>query len=383
MTSSHRYFTSTAVFLNEVIKLAICIWVALWDRRKIDGSMTPLSHSLHHLYSDVFRADNWKLAIPACLYTLQNTLQYVAVSNLDAATFQVTYQLKILTTALFSVTMLHRSLSLKKWISLVLLTAGVAIVQLPSPGSSTAVANTQSSDSTDASHQHRPATYEGIHNDNSVESEMNRMIGLIAVAIACTISGLAGVYFEKVLKGSSTTLWVRNIQLSFYSLFPAFFIGVVFKDGSAIIQRGFFDGYNGVVWTAIAFQAAGGIVVALCVNFADNIAKNFATSISILFSCLASVYFFDFVVTLNVSSPYFLVYIKRVLNGYVISLSLVLASSFSQHGSIPRPTRGQQAITFRWRRRRWRPGSIIRSMAQKTRPQVRRRMECLKDKIRA
>lgn len=302
MTSSHRYFTSTAVFLNEVIKLAICIWVALWDRRKVDGSMTPLSHSLHHLYSDVFRADNWKLAIPACLYTLQNTLQYVAVSNLDAATFQVTYQLKILTTALFSVTMLHRSLSLKKWISLLLLTAGVAIVQLPSPGGSTAAASTQSSDSTDANHQRRSATYEGIHGDNSAEPEMNRTIGLIAVAIACTISGLAGVYFEKVLKGSSTTLWVRNIQLSFYSLFPAFFIGVVFKDGSGIVQRGFFDGYNGVVWTAIAFQAAGGIVVALCVNFADNIAKNFATSISILISCLASVYFFDFVVTLNVNS---------------------------------------------------------------------------------
>lgn len=354
MTSSHRYFTSTAVFLNEVIKLAICIWVALWDRRKVDGSMTPLSHSLHHLYSDVFRADNWKLAIPACLYTLQNTLQYVAVSNLDAATFQVTYQLKILTTALFSVTMLHRSLSLKKWVSLILLTAGVAIVQLPSPGSSTTVANTQSSDSTDATHQRRSATYEGINNDNTMESEMNRTVGLIAVAIACTISGLAGVYFEKVLKGSSTTLWVRNIQLSFYSLFPAFFIGVVFKDGSEIMQRGFFDGYNGVVWTAIAFQAAGGIVVALCVNFADNIAKNFATSISILISCLASVYFFDFVVTLNVIPPplYSPVSIKKIANESVISLSSVLAWFFSQQCSTLKPTPGQQVTTFHSRRQR-------------------------------
>lgn len=301
MTSSQRYLTSTAVLLNEIIKLTICVWVALRDRRNVDGPMTPLSHSIKNLYSDVFRPDNWKLAIPACLYTLQNTLQYVAVSNLDAATFQVTYQLKILTTALFSVTMLHRSLSLKKWISLVLLTIGVAIVQLPSPGSSIPPANTQSSDSTDASHQRRSATYQGIDDDNHMEPEMNRTIGLVAVAIACTISGLAGVYFEKVLKGSSATLWVRNIQLSFYSLFPAFFIGVVFMDGSEIMRRGFFDGYNGVVWTAIGFQAAGGIVVALCVNFADNIAKNFATSISILISCLASIYFFDFVVTLNVS----------------------------------------------------------------------------------
>ncbi|KAL7269975.1 UDP-galactose transporter Gms1 [Rhizina undulata] len=290
--SVHRYFTSTAVFLNEVIKLAICIIVALRDRRKIDGSMSPISGSLYQLFTDVFRADNWKLAIPACLYTLQNTLQYVAVSNLEAATFQVTYQLKILTTALFSVTMLHRSLSIKKWISLVLLTAGVAIVQIPPPSSTPPE---EAADSVQA----RSATYEGIHGDTSLEPQMNRSLGLTAVVIACMISGLAGVYFEKVLKGSSATLWVRNIQLSFYSLFPAFFIGVVFKDGKEIMERGFFDGYNGVVWTAIAFQAAGGIVVALCVNFADNIAKNFATSISILLSFLASVYFFNFVVTVN------------------------------------------------------------------------------------
>ena len=53
------------------------------------------------------------------------------------------------------------------------------------------------------------------------------------------------------------------------------------------------------------FQAIGGIVVALCVAYADNILKNFATSVSILISFIASVYFFNFVVTRNVSHyPY-------------------------------------------------------------------------------
>lgn len=266
------------------------------------------------------RGDSWKLAIPASLYVLQNTLQYIAISNLDSATFQVTYQFKVLPTAIFSVLLLKQTVLPRQWLALALLIVGVAIVQIPASdpalapfegarsrfyfprslegwrriGGSTAV----------PLHFKRSATYEGIQEDEGlVKPQMNAILGFTAAIVGCTVSAGASVYFEKILKISDTptSLCIRNVQLAFYSLFPALFIGVMFVDGEDIAHHGFFVGYNWFVWITIAIQSLGGILVSLCVKYADNIAKSFAMSISILISLCASVWFFEFAVTVNVS----------------------------------------------------------------------------------
>jgi UDP-galactose transporter len=292
---------------------------ALHETSKTLPSNTTVAALFGTLTTAIFTNESWKLAIPAVLYTIQNTLQYLAVSNLDAATFQVTYQLKILTTAIFSVLMLGRTLSARKWLSLLLLIVGVSIIQVPQATSQPAAGGTDPKpwartleqlhdlgNNVAARMVKRSGSYEGIHQDRAAQiPHMNSQVGLIAVLVACALSGLAGVTFEKILKDSSgskpTTLWVRNCQLSFWSLFPSLFLGVLWKDGEIISKTGFFVGYNWVVWMAIGFQAAGGVIVALVINYADNIAKNFATSISILISCIASVHFFDFKITRSVS----------------------------------------------------------------------------------
>ena len=317
LVGGHRYFTSTAVFLNEVLKLTVCLTIALYEISRTISPSMPATSLFSGLISAVFTGDSWKLVIPAVFYVMQNSLQYVAISNLDTATFQVTYQFKILPTAIFSVWLLKRSLSARKWVALGLLMIGVAIVQLPAAGSDAftslktahhglfiprSMGRLRKSGS---SFSKRSATYEGIEEDDMLANpHLNASLGLVAALLGCVVSAAGSVYFEKILKESEThvSLWVRNVQLAFYSLFPSLFIGVLFVDGEQIARSGFFVGYNWIVWTTIAVQAIGGIVVSLCLNYADNISKSFAMSLSILLSLCASVWFFDFKVTTNVIS---------------------------------------------------------------------------------
>lgn len=98
-SGDHRYFTSTAVFLNEVIKLAASLTLAIYEASKTLAPSTPVTVLVEQIYNAVFAGDGWKLIVPAAFYTLQNMLQYVAVGNLDAVHFQVLYQLKVRTKA--------------------------------------------------------------------------------------------------------------------------------------------------------------------------------------------------------------------------------------------------------------------------------------------
>ena len=67
---------------------------------------------------------------------------------------------------------------------------------------------------------------------------------------------------------------------------------VIFNDLDAIMKDGFFRGYNSIVWAVIILQAGGGIVVAIVVKYADNVLKGFATSISVVLSCIVASFLF-------------------------------------------------------------------------------------------
>ncbi|KRY70865.1 UDP-N-acetylglucosamine transporter, partial [Trichinella pseudospiralis] len=247
-----RYLSSTAVALSEVLKVVISLGMILHE------AGYSISDMQTHLRTEMIvkRYEMLKMLVPALLYIVQNNLLFLALSNLDAATYQITYQSKILTTAILSVFMLGKRLNLLKWLSLFALMCGVAIIQIPANST---------------------VDQQFTHDWSS------KVIGLSAVIIACFTSGFSGVYLELILKTTNTSLWMRNFQLALFSVFSGFG-AVVVNDLSAVVENGFFQGYNIFTWLVILFQAFGGLVIGMVVKYMDNIVKVFASSISIVLS---------------------------------------------------------------------------------------------------
>jgi UDP-sugar transporter A1/2/3 len=351
-----RYLTSTAVFLNEVVKLAIALTMALYDVSKSAPPSLPATSLFFSLTSAVFSGDSWKLAIPASLGVLSNSLQYIALSNMRAATFQVTFQLQFFTTAIFGLIVLRRSIAPRKWGLLLLPDANSEQLALQEDGSSLhfprSLEEWKAVKRGSGNLHKRSATYEGIEDDiQTIDPRLNAVVGLLAILGATLASGFGGVYFEKVLKDSSshTSLWVRNVQLAVYSVFPALFIGVVFRDGDNIANDGFFQGYNWAVWSAIVVQAIGGILSTFSISHAQRDAKSLATTASILTSIVGSFWLFDFELTTSVCDPENLYACEPVLTEqsqfFLGSAAVLVAThyygnpSFSPSGKIPPPIR--------------------------------------------
>ncbi|CAH1757745.1 3615_t:CDS:2 [Entrophospora sp. SA101] len=292
----NMYIVSTAVYLAEVVKIIACLAVILYQKKSF-------SRFLYVVRKEILGQphETIKMFIPSALYALQNNLLYIALSNLEAATFQVTYQMKILSTAIFSVVLLHRSLSRGKWFALVLLMIGVTLVQLQTVSTVKVSPKVVAGAHTSLTEIDQPSMNNtDIEKDSTPPSPaqillaaQNPIIGLIAVITSCVSSGFAGCYFEKILKTSETSMWIRNIQLAITgALFSL--VGMIFYDFGEIREGGFLQGYNSLTYMVVANQALGGLLVAIVVKYADNILKGFATSLSIIISGIFSFYFFDF-----------------------------------------------------------------------------------------
>lgn len=259
----HGFHTSTLVLNQEILKTLVCL-VALGIERRVQ---TP-SEYVKVVYNVVWQPECAKIALPAALFTLQNFLIFVSLANLDAMTFQVLSQTKLLSAALFSVWLLDRRLTRWQWISLVVLTAGVFLAQY------------------EAATAGKNKPVEPTPSSPGVADPGAQFVG----AVSCIISGLsssfAGVYFEKVVKTTPPSLAVRNIHLGVFGI-PFALVSMLYLDvwhNTDPAGFHFFRGYDAFTWGLVAVHALGGLLVATVVKYADNILKGFATAVAIIVS---------------------------------------------------------------------------------------------------
>ena len=263
-----KYSATEVVFVGEIIKLLCSGYFVLYST---DDANLQLGHGFKKLFG--LLRHSRPIIVLVVLYSIGNVLTYFALGRVDATVYTVLTQLKILTTASFSMILLGRQLSSTKWRALLLLIIGCILVASPSFSKALLC-----------------SCLPELHKEEERKDIFRNLVGIAAVLLMCTISGYSSVYFEGMLKKSSVEIgvWHRNFQLAFFS--AIFLLGVMSYEFMSSNDKShfplMFEGWtiNAVAVTLV--QSGGGLLVAATLKFADSILKTLATSGAIFLSAV-------------------------------------------------------------------------------------------------
>ena len=283
MKDSPKFFTSTAVLCCECMKFSLSVvYIITVQKKSFRSILTYLEHDM---------TNTLLLAVPATAYNLQMKLEYVALTNLNAAIFSVLVQTKLLCTAIMAYVVLRKKLKYIQIISLTLLTVGVMLCNLSGMSNSSSTTSSMMMDS---------ATLTGV-------------MATLGIAMS---SGFASVYTEKVIKANRsitppiiTTVGVsaaaansfdRNeyglaytqVQLALMSICT---IGLyaLWQDLDKILEFGLFYQFSYSAMFSVLNSAIGGLIVASVLKYADSVLKGYATAMSVILTGILSMILFN------------------------------------------------------------------------------------------
>ena len=243
------YSTSSALLVMELAKLIFSAFQVVFGKHESDVPAGSAGSKFFYLI-----AHSWKMMVPAVIYLVMNILGFVALGHLDASTFSIVAQMKVFTTAIFSVLILGRDLHLRKWRALTTLTLGVILI----------------------SNEAMPHKESSAASGNPLANARLRefAIGMAASFGDVVLSGFASIYFEMVLKSKTETfsVWDRNLQLAFWS--SLIYTPIMLYDNPTSP----FSGWSLVTGGCAAVGALGGVLVALSIKYTDSILKTIATT---------------------------------------------------------------------------------------------------------
>ncbi|KEG12643.1 putative nucleotide sugar transporter [Trypanosoma grayi] len=239
------YDSTSIVMAMEVTKILVSVVL----KYASDGELL--------LYSITLAPHRWELwrmsvlyVVPALLYAMYNNLTYISLRHFDPGTVQLFMQTRILFTGFLSVGVLHRSLSLRQWLALIVLTLGLVIKYiLPT----------------------------------AVQMMDARVL---VVLLQAFLSSLAGVYNELALKREAhLSIHQQNFFLYLYGIFFNLLFGLILAPQEYL--HGNFFGNAHIIFIPIIFVGAlNGLTAAFILKFINVIVKAFASAVEVVFMAL-------------------------------------------------------------------------------------------------
>ncbi|GAB6021108.1 hypothetical protein CHUAL_003741 [Chamberlinius hualienensis] len=245
---TYNYNTTVVVLLTESVKLVIACFLYIRDQ------------STKSLISEIFvnvKVLGW-YTVPAALYAAYNNLAFVNLSAFNPTTYFLLLQFRVVVTGILFQVLFKKSLSVKQWLSLVLLTIGCLIKEMPS------------------------FSLGGL-----VIPHFSINLPLILIQVFC--SCFAGVYNEYLLKSSAigVHIMLQNIFLYIDSIFCN--IGMLWAQGtlSDVIEPTALQPlFDWKVLGIIVNNAAIGIVTSFFLQSLNSILKTFASALELMFTAV-------------------------------------------------------------------------------------------------
>eukprot|EP00042_Codosiga_hollandica_P045896 m.473397 g.473397 ORF g.473397 m.473397 type:complete len:317 (+) comp57121_c0_seq2:180-1130(+) len=237
-------------------------------------------------------------AVPAILYMINNNLFLYALNYTTPPVWTLLIQTRIILTALVYRFIMGRRISTPKWWSLIGLTAGIVIAQLP-------------------------------------QGQVGASLSLTAILLALLASAISvsnSVYVEHLLKSAPGSFMEQQVQLYAYGFVASVAWWLVTLQSSMnfsvleSVQRAFHDLVSqesrvilALIWLTILISGIGGLFVAAIMKRLDNLVKIFVGAIAtICIGLFADMLFPD---KFNLSLQFF-------VGNFVVLLSTVAYSTY-------------------------------------------------------
>ncbi|KAL5783989.1 hypothetical protein ACOSQ2_006381 [Xanthoceras sorbifolium] len=255
-------------FLTEIAKVLFAIVMLLIQARNQKVGEKPLLSVSTFMQA---ARNNVLLAVPACLYAINNYLKFIMQLYFNPATVKMLSNLKVLVIAVLLRFIMRRRFSIIQWEALALLLIGISVNQLRSlPEGSTAMGLPVAT---------------GAY---------------IYTLIFVTVPSMASVYNEYALKSQyDTSIYLQNLFLYGYGAIFNFLgiLGTVVVKGPASFD--ILQGHSKATMLLIFNNAAQGILSSFFFKYADTILKKYSSTVATIFTGIASAALFGHTLTMN------------------------------------------------------------------------------------